>query len=111
MTKFISSIPTVWEETKAISGSVGEYVVIARKKDDVWYLGALTNWDERSLDIDVSFLPEGTYKAEIFRDGINAHRNAHDYVSETIDIPPSRRLSVRIAPGGGYVARIYKPEN
>ena len=72
-------------------------------------MGALTNWDERTLEFDLSFLPEGNYKAEIFRDGVNAHRNAHDYVTEIIDVPPGRKISVRLAPGGGYIARLYKP--
>ncbi len=110
MTKFIAAIPTVWDETRAISGKVGEHITIARKKDDVWYLGVLTNWDERSVAIDLSFLPEGSYKAEIFRDGVNAHRNAHDYVTETIDLSPGKKLSARLAPGGGYIARIYKSD-
>lgn len=109
MTNFISSMPTVWDETRSISGKVGEYVVIARKKGDVWYLGAMTNWDERTLEVDLSFLSNGVYKADVFRDGINAQRNAHDYVRETVDISPGQKIVLHLASGGGYVARIFKP--
>ncbi|MDR1336396.1 MAG: glycoside hydrolase family 97 protein [Tannerella sp.] len=107
-TDFISIIPTVWDETVALDGKVAQYVAIARKKSGIWYVGALTDWNERELELDLSFLGSGDYRAEIFRDGANADRIATDYKKEIIDIPPHKTLKVKMAPGGGFVARIFK---
>ena len=107
-TELIASIPTVWDETIALNGSVAEYVSIARRSGNDWYVGSMTNWDARDLELDLSFLPEGEYKAEIFRDGINADRAARDYRKETINIPSDRKLKIHMAPGGGWIARIYR---
>lgn len=105
-TTFISAIPTVFDETVALDGKVGEYAAVARRNGSTWYVGALTNWDERSLDIDFSFLPEGSYNAEIFKDGVNADREATDYIKETIAIRSGNKLKIKMAKGGGWTARI-----
>lgn len=107
-TAFIAGIPTVWDNTVALNGEIARYVTIARQKDDVWYIGAMTNWDARSFNIDLSFIGEGKFEAEIFKDGLNADRVARDYKREIIDIPSSRQISIDMAPGGGYIARIYR---
>ena len=107
-TEFIANVPTVWDNTIALNGKIGEYITIAREKDDVWYVGSLTNWDARTLDVDLSFLGEGSFKAEVFKDGANADRSGHDYKKEVIDIPSDRKLSIPMASGGGYVMKIYK---
>ena len=107
-TEFIAAVPTTWDETKALAGKVAESVAIARKKGNEWYVGALTNWEPREMTLDLSFLGEGNYKAEIFKDGINASEAAHDFKHETITIPANKKLKITMAPGGGYVARIYK---
>ncbi|WP_207431896.1 glycoside hydrolase family 97 protein [Sabulibacter ruber] len=107
-TKFIASVPEVWDNTVALDGQLGEHIALARRKGNDWYVGALTNWNARELELDLSFLGDGNYKAEIFRDGINADRKASDYKHETIDVPQNRKLKISMAPGGGYVARIYK---
>lgn len=107
-TKFIAAIPTVWEETKALCGEVGKYLAMARQKNDIWYVGALTNWDSRDMELDLSFLGEGEYKAEIFEDGINADRVGKDYKRKVIPVPTNRRLKIHMAPGGGHVMRIWK---
>ncbi len=107
-TEFIANVPTVWDNTIALDGKIGEYITIAREKDNVWYLGSLTNWDARTLDVDLSFLGEGSFKAEVFKDGANADRSGHDYKKEVIDIPSDRKLSIPMASGGGYVMKIYK---
>ena len=106
--KFIAAIPTVWEETKALCGEVGKYLAMARQKNDVWYVGALTNWDSRDMELDLSFLGEGEYKAEIFEDGINADRVGKDYKRKVIPVPADRRLKIHMASGGGHVMRIWK---
>ncbi|WP_069661231.1 glycoside hydrolase family 97 protein [Arcticibacter eurypsychrophilus] len=105
-TTFISKIPTVFDETVALDGKVGEYAVIARKKGDTWYVGAMTNWDARDMEIDLSFLPKGSYSAEVFRDGINADRDATDYVMETIKASSGDKLKIHLSNGGGWAARI-----
>jgi alpha-glucosidase len=107
-TEFIATVPTVWDHTIVLNGKVGEYVSIARQKDNSWYVGSLTNWTARQLELDLSFLGEGNFKAEVFKDGINADRAARDYKKELIDIPASRKLIINMAPGGGYVMKITK---
>lgn len=103
---FIAGIPTVWDETVALKGSVGEYIAIARRSGDTWYVGAMTDWSPRELELDLSFLPAGSYEVESFADGINADRAARDYRKQIAVLPQDRRLKIRMAPGGGYAARI-----
>jgi alpha-glucosidase len=107
-TTFLAAIPTVWDETVALDAKIAQYAAIARRKNNQWYLAAMTNWDERQLTLDLSFLGPGNYQAEIYRDGVNAHRVATDYKTETIDIPPHKTLTIKMAPGGGFAARIFK---
>ena len=105
-TEFIASVPTVWDNTVALNGKAGEYVSIARQKGNVWYVGSLTNWDARSLDLDLSFLGAGAFSAEVFKDGVNANRAARDYKKEVITIPDNRKLTINMASGGGFVMKI-----
>jgi len=107
-TDFMAAVPEVWDETVALNGKIGEHIAIARRKGDVWYVGAMTNWDPREMELDLSFLGDGNYKAEIFEDGVNADRKATDYKHETVDVPQDRKLKIAMAPGGGYAARIFK---
>lgn len=105
-TGFIAAIPTVWDETKVLAGEVAKYIATARRHGNTWYVGGLTNWDPRDLTLDLSFLGEGNYKIELFRDGINADRAACDYKKEVIDVPANRQLTIHMAPGGGFAACI-----
>jgi alpha-glucosidase len=106
-TNFIAKLPTVFDETVALDGKVGEYIAIARRKGDTWYIGAMTNWNSREITIDFSFLGEGTYEAEIFKDGINADRDASDYKREVITVTKNTRQTVLLSNGGGWTARVY----
>ena len=106
--KFIAEIPTVWDETKGLCGEVGKYIAMARRSGDDWYVGAMTDWSSRELVLDLTFLPEGSYQVEIYRDGANAHRIARDYKREVTDLPSDRKLTVKMAPGGGFAAKIVK---
>ena len=101
-TRFIAAVPTVWDETLPLAGKVGEYVVMARRKGDAWYVGGITNWDERDVTVDLSFLGEGSWEAELFRDGVNADRNGTDYRREVLTLENSRTLPLHMAPGGGF---------
>jgi alpha-glucosidase len=107
-TNFIAKVPTVFDETVALEGKVGEYVAIARRKRDTWYVGAMTNWTPRELTIDFSFLGDGSYEAEIFKDGVNADRQASDYKREVIRVSKNDKQAIRMLNGGGWAARIYK---
>jgi alpha-glucosidase len=107
-TRFIAEIPTVWDETRAIYGKIGEFTVMARQKGDVWYVGGLTNWDQRELVVDLSFLGEGNFQVEIFTDGVNADRVARDYKKEVFALPSGKKMTVRMMSGGGFAAKIMK---
>ncbi len=107
-TRFIAAIPTVWDKTLPINGKVGEYIVMARQKGDTWYVGGLTDWTERDVEVDLSFLGEGQFHAEIFRDGINADRVAKDYKREVMNVTSGSKLKLQMAPGGGFVVKITK---
>lgn len=107
-TDFITQVPTVFDETVALNGEIGEHIALARRKGEVWYVGAMTNWIPRDYVIDLSFLGEGNYVAEIFADGINADREATDYHKELRTVKAGDKLSIYMAPGGGWTAKIYK---
>jgi alpha-glucosidase len=107
-TDFITSVPTVFDETVPLSGEVGEYVAIARRKGETWFVSAMTNWTPRELILDFSFLGKGSYRAVIFSDGINADRDATDYRKTSEVITSGEKLSIHLAPGGGWAARIEK---
>lgn len=107
-TQFIADIPTIWDETKTIDGEVSKYIAIARRKGNSWYVGALTNWDKRVEEIDLSFLDGNDYRAEIFRDNINSDRDASDYKKEVVDIPDNKKMKIVLMPGGGCVMKIIK---
>ena len=101
-TQFIANVPTTWDETVVLDGKVGEYLVIARKKGYQWYIGAITNWEERDLVIDLTPLNGSAKSGHIFRDGINANRVAKDYVSEQVQVW-GNTVKVHLAKGGGMV--------
>ena len=104
-TEFISKVPTVWDETIALDGKVGDYIVIARRKGNTWYIGGLTGHQERTVTIDLDFLGEGEWNVELFQDGINAARHGEDY-KKTIS-PAGKTLTVKMASGGGFAAVLY----
>lgn len=107
-TSFIASIPTVWDETRALAGKIAEYIAIARRKGSNWYVATLTNWEPRTVEVDLSFLGKGEYIAEVIKDGINANKVATDYIREIIPVPVDRRLKLSMAAGGGCVMKISK---
>ena len=105
-TNFISQIPTVFDETTALDGRIGEYVVMARRKGSTWYIAAMTNWQPRDITIRLDMLSEGTHQAEIFADGVNADRDATDYAKTKKAISRGELLQLKLASGGGWSAII-----
>ena len=107
-TRFISECPTIWDESVAVNGELAKYITLARRSGETWYVGSITGWDARDLTLDLSFLGEGHWTMEIFRDGVNADRAARDFSHEIIEVPADRKLNIHMAPGGGWVAKIRK---
>ena len=99
-TDWIAGVPTVWDETVALDGKIGEYVVLARRKGSTWYVGALNGWTPRDLTLDLSFIGPGS--AVVFADGVNAHRAGRDYRKETLTLDGGS-VTIHLAPGGGWV--------
>lgn len=106
-TDFIVRIPTVFDSTTILDGKMGEYIVTLRESSDGWYLAGQTDWSPRDYTIDFSFLPEGkSFEVTLLRDGVNADKQARDYVKETLKVDSNTRLPLRMASGGGFAAKI-----
>ncbi|MBM4161390.1 MAG: glycoside hydrolase family 97 protein [Ignavibacteria bacterium] len=106
--EFLSAVPTVWDETRALDAKVGEYLTVARKKGEDWFVGSMTDWTPRDIEINLRFLPRGKYQATIYADGPNAHRYASDYRKERREVSRSDVLRIHLAPGGGWAAHLAK---
>lgn len=106
---FIAQVPTVWDETRVLAGEMGHYIVTARRKGDVWYVGGITNWSARDVDIPTSFLGNGTWKVQSFIDGTNAHRLATDYkFTAGQECRSGESIHIHMAPGGGFALRFAR---
>jgi len=106
---FLRAVPSVWQHTVALEGKVGELAAVARQAaDGKWYIGAMTNWTPRTLDLSLGFLDGGEYTMQIWKDGPNADRNARDYQLDSMGVNRNSRIRVNMAAGGGYVAIIEK---
>ena len=104
----LGSFPTVWDTTLILQARVAEYIVTARRNGNNWYIGGMAGEKAYDCTIDFSFLPAGRYSAAVCRDGINADRNAMDYVIEKFTVEPESKLRVHLAPGGGIAIRLTK---
>jgi len=104
-TAFIASVPTTWDETVVIDASIGDFCVLARRRGDSWFVGAMNDEHARNVRIGLSFLDEGTYSGAIIEDGINAHRNASDFNHENGFFSKNDTIDIHLAPGGGWAGR------
>lgn len=111
-TRFVAEIPTVWDETRVLQGKVGEYIVTARRKGKTWYVGGITNWTERDVEIDFEELQSDSatqplsYSVTLYTDGINAHRKGSDYKFTSLQHSSDTKYYIHLAPGGGFVIKI-----
>ena len=105
-TDFIAKVPTVWDETRILDGVVGKYIVTAKRKGDTWYIGAITDWDARTIKINLKELGITTGTVTMFVDGPNAKRKGVDYQKKTIDVPADGKMTLELAPGGGAALMI-----
>ncbi|HEX5411792.1 MAG TPA: glycoside hydrolase family 97 protein [Terriglobia bacterium] len=108
--EFLQKTPTVWEDTRVLNGEPSEFITIARRNGDEWFLGSMTNWTSRDLSIPLSFLGPGKWKAKIFADGPNANQNAKDLSIQTKQVTAEDMLPLHLASGGG-AAVIFSPAN
>jgi alpha-glucosidase len=111
-TEFIASLPTVYDEMRVLNGKMGEYIIVARRKGNDWYVAGETNWESRDVEVCADFLPAGTYELTAFFDGINADKTATDYnvwkQQFTLPVSTNETVKVHMASGGGFVAKFTK---
>ena len=103
---FISETPTVWDATFPLAGKIGEYVAVLRRSGTDWYIGVLNNWEERSIELDLHEFGLWSKSIEIFEDGPNADKAGKDYVHRFDTVPDNSKITVHMAPGGGWTARV-----
>jgi len=106
--EFLAAVPTVWDESRVLDAKMSEYVLLARRNGNDWYVGGMTDWTSRDLEVDFSFLPEGNFTLDSYEDGVNADRNASDYKKMTRQVSKTTKLKIHLAPGGGWAARIHQ---
>ena len=107
-TAFITKVPTVWDETRGVAGEIGKFASVARRKGGEWWLGAITNWEARDVELPTDFLGGGEWVAEVFEDAPDADVNAEHYIRREFTLKAGEPLKVRLAPGGGFAARFKK---
>ena len=105
---FLQSVPTVWNETRVINGVLDEYLTIARKHGEEWYIGTINNSKARMLEIPLDFLQAGDYKAEIYSDAADSEEHPNNLVRTTGVYRKGEVIKVKLAPGGGNVIRLFK---
>lgn len=109
--EFIKIVPTTWNEVKVLAGEIGDYIAIARRSNDEWFIGVMTDDDSRSLELSLEFLESGKYSVQIYRDGEDTELDPTQLVIEEMDITSSDILKVNMVGGGGYVAHIVPMVN
>lgn len=106
-TRFIASLPTVYDQTEVLSGRMGEHIVTARRDAETWYVGGLTDWEPRELEIDLSFLTPGCqYEAILMTDAPDADSIPEKYMLSRRTANSQTRLNIAMAPGGGFALKL-----
>jgi alpha-glucosidase len=104
--EFLKAVPASWDETRVLNGAPSKYITIARRRGNEWYVGSMTDWDARELDLPLSFLGNGAYDAEIYSDGPNAAAQPKDSVVEKRRVNAQTVLKLKLVPGGGSAMRL-----
>jgi alpha-glucosidase len=105
--EFLQQVPTTWDETRVIAAKPSQYIAIARRKGDNWYIGAITDGTARDIDIKFDFLGDSMYGAEVYRDAPDAGVNANHLIKEVKQFSRQMELKMVLAPGGGQVLHLY----
>lgn len=105
--KFLTAVPTAFDETHVVQAKANQLAVVAKRKGNEWFVGAMTNWNSRETTIDFSFLPKGKWKAAIYTDGQNANTDAQEYEYKIVPVDKSTKLNITLAQGGGAVMHIF----
>jgi alpha-glucosidase len=105
---FLKIVPTTWDDIKFVGGYPGDYVAIAKRTGDKWFLGVMNNSIGKTVELNLSFLPAGNYKAEIWTDTKNSDKEPKDIKKSTTSIKSPGTIKVRMANDGGFVAVIKK---
>jgi alpha-glucosidase len=105
-TEFLKAVPASWDETRVLNGVPPKYITVARRRGSEWYVGSITDWDARELDVPMSFLGSGAYDAEIYADGPNAAAQPKDSIVEKRRVNAQTVLKLKLAPGGGSAIRL-----
>ena len=104
-TRFITQVPVTWDETVVLDAKVGEYVVVAKRKGKKWFIGGMTNDNERKFEIGLDFLQDNrNYRLISFEDGINAEYQAMDYRMKFAEVNKGEKLSIKMVKNGGFAA-------
>jgi alpha-glucosidase len=106
--EFIKKIPTTWDETKVLHAKIGEYITIARKKDDDWYVGTINDHTARDLTISLNFLGDGKYIAEIYSDAEDVRIDPNHLTKETRAVTKKDVIMAKLASGGGQTIHFVK---
>jgi len=106
--ELLGSIPAGWDETLVPEAKVGEYIITARKKNNDWYMGGLTDWTSRDFSLSLDFIGEGKFTATFCKDGINADKFAADYEITSFEADKQTVLPIHMAPGGGFMLKLRK---
>jgi alpha-glucosidase len=109
-TTFINSIPAVFDSTFVCMSEFGKYLVTGRRKGDNYYLGGFNDWDARSLELSLSFLPDGEYVAQIYKDGLNVDRVAEDYKLTEQTVTAADKLNIQMGACGGFAIIFTKKQ-
>ena len=105
---FLKIVPTTWDDTKVLHGQVGDFITVARRNADTWYIGSMTDWTERSLEIPLDFLGKGKYQAEIWMDADEADEYPDRLTKDKMVVSSKDILTAKMAPGGGHIV-VLKP--
>ena len=103
-TRFIASVPTTWDETRAIEAKAGEYVLVAKRKGNKWFIGGITNGTERDFTLKLDFLSPGTHRMTAFKDGLNADYQAMHYNKVEKNVDRTQTVDIHMVRNGGWAA-------